>query len=223
MTTRHTVGSRLAALLVPLFVIVAGVSSVQAATFNVLVDSPTAFRATFMGVDTDPDSVGGGNDFQVVEFKYWTVLVNLRGDSITGGNANGFYEIQLIHSGSVIADPTAPMINVSTVFTGLEPGDVLTDNKSNSAPHAGTPDTLTTVADITYDDVDNLVIYEGAIAGDADLDADGVKDIGDKGATDDLVKILNQVKNSGGITGREHGQAIADSRRRPGQVKKDDQ
>src|SRR5689334_12469153 len=85
-------------------------SSSSAATFNVSVDSPTALRLTFTGEDTNPSSLGDGNDFAVATFGYWNILVNLRGDAVAkDGSVSGFYEIQARHSGSVLADPTAPL------------------------------------------------------------------------------------------------------------------
>src|SRR5262245_60839742 len=52
------------------------------ADFTVTADTPTSFRASLSGVDTDPFSLGSGNDFAQLTFAFWTVLVNLRGDGV---------------------------------------------------------------------------------------------------------------------------------------------
>src|SRR4051812_16825095 len=83
----------------------------SAAEFQVFADTPTSFRAIFTGADSDPFSVGSGNDYAVAQFKFWTVLVNLRGDFVDPfGNAGGFYEIQLTHSGTAVQNPLAPVV-----------------------------------------------------------------------------------------------------------------
>ena len=88
--------------------VVVVVPGVLAADVTPTVDTPLSFRATFKGLDTDPQSLGG-NDFQVFEFNYWTVLVNLRGDAVDlNGDESGFYEIQLTRTGSKLADLRRP-------------------------------------------------------------------------------------------------------------------
>ena len=95
-------GSRIAGLLAGLVFCLVAVPNLLAATLEVSEDSPVSFRASFRGTDTNPSSIEG-NDFQVFTLKFWTVLVNLRCDGLDGyGNAFGFYEIQLTHTGSAI-------------------------------------------------------------------------------------------------------------------------
>jgi len=86
------------------------VPGVLAADVTPTVDTPLSFRATFKGLDSDPQSIAG-NDFQVFEFDFWTVLVNLRGDAVDGNGtievvaraANGFVEVRVLDSGPGIA------------------------------------------------------------------------------------------------------------------------
>jgi hypothetical protein len=202
--------SKLVGLCAALILSLAAVPGVSAATLKVTADTPVSFRATFTGLDTDPASLGGGNDFQVFTLNFWTVLVNLRGDSVTpdgsgGYTAAGFYEIQLTHSGLLAVDPTAPIVKVSGTFNTLVPGVTLTDQTIGEQPHGAGTEFLTTVANISFDPVAWTVNYSGSIAGDSDLDGDGNLDSTDNDA---VVKTLNGLKGAGVITGREMGQII---------------
>jgi hypothetical protein len=181
-------------------------TGLHAATVTPTVDSPAAFRATFTGLDTNPQSIGDGNDFQIFVFNYWTVLVNLRGDAVDGdGNASGFYEIQLTHSGSLVSDPTAPVVNTFLVWGPLAPGTLLTDPSSNAQAHGAGSESLSTVTNLTFDPSANVVHYAGSIAGDADLDGDGTADAQ---ATNDVAHTLIELKKAGTITGKQQGQTI---------------
>ena len=112
-----------------------------AATMNVTADTPASFRATFTGIDTDPGSIDG-NDFQVFTFNFWTVLVNLRGDSVDAfGNGAGFYEIQLTHTGLLDPHPKAPVVNTFLFYGGLQRDVTLTDKSVASQPTAWAPST----------------------------------------------------------------------------------
>jgi hypothetical protein len=177
-----------------------------AATVKVTADTPVSFRATFTGVDTDPQSLGGGNDFQQFTFDFWTVLVNLRGDSVdTFGNATGFYEIQLTHTGSLAADPKAPVVNTFLFYGGLQPGVTLTDKSVASQPHDLGAEYLSTTVNILFDPIAGQTRFSGSIAGDSDLDGDGKLDTVD---TDAVVDTLKGMKDIGLITGKEMGQII---------------
>lgn len=189
----------------PAFVLLAATAG-QAATITATVDTPTSFRATFTGQDTNPQSLGDGNDFQIFVFNYWTVLVNLRGDSVdASGNATGFYEIQLTHSGSLVPDPSAPVVNTFLVWGALAPGTALTHASSNAQAHGTGSEFLATAVKITFDPSANVVDYEGSIAGDSDLDGDGTLDGKE---TNELVQTLNDLKKAGTITGETQGQTI---------------
>jgi len=185
-----------------------------AADVKPTVDNPFAFRATFTGTDTDPLTLDGGNDFQVFTFDYWTVLVNLRGDSVDqDGNAAGFYEIQLTHSGSKLEDPTAPVVKTFLFYGGLVPGTVMTDASVSSQPHGSGSEYLSTTVNILFDPAGGTVQFNGAIAGDTDLDGDGVVDSLE---ADDVAKKLLTLKDLGMITGKEMGQIIKQTRQPSG-------
>jgi hypothetical protein len=183
------------------------VPSVLAATVKPTVDTPLSFRASFTGLDTDALSIAG-NDFQVFTFQFWTVLVNLRGDGVdTDGNAVGFYEIKLWRTGTKIDDPSAPGVNTYLFYAGLQPGVTLTDNTVSSQPHGGGSEYLTTSVTIQFDSTDGTTHFTGTIAGDSDLNGDGIMD-SDQTSTDTVVKTLQTLKDVGLITGREMGQII---------------
>ena len=177
----------------------------RGATVTPTVDTPLSFRATFTGVDTDPTSIGG-NDFQVFTFDFWTVLVNLRGDGVdANGNAFGFYEIQLTRTGSVLADATAPTVKTFLFYDALQAGVTMTDLGVSSQPHGAGAEYLTTNVRIAY--TLSSVQFEGTLAGDSDLNGDGVMDT-DQTPTDAVVKTLQGLKDVGVITGKEMGQII---------------
>lgn len=192
--------------------IVAGASFVAvprvlAADVKPTVDTPLSFRASFTGLDTDAAAIEG-NDFQVFTFDFWTVLVNLRGDGVDGnGAAFGFYEIQLSRTGSVVADPSAPVVKTYLFYAGLQPGVTLTDNSVSSQPHGDGAEYLTTSVKIVYDASAGQVRFAGTIAGDSDLNGDGIMD-SDQTSTDAVVKTLQALKDAGVITGKEMGQII---------------
>jgi hypothetical protein len=180
-------------------------STAQAAGVKVSVDTPFSFRASLTGVDTDPASIAG-NDFQTFVFDYWTVLVNLRGDSIdVNGNEVGFYEIQLTHSGSKLADPTAPIVNTYLYYGGLQPEVTLTDVSVSSQKHGIGSDYLSTTVNIRYSPIESKVYFSGTIAGDSDADGNGTID---SDQTDYAVSKLVGLKDAGIITGMEVGQII---------------
>ena len=183
----------------------AAVPDLFAATVKVTADTPVSFRATFTGVDTDPQTLAG-NDFQVFTFNFWTVLVNLRGDSVDSfGNATGFYEIQLTHTGSLAADPKAPVVNTFLPYGGLQPGVTLTDQSIASQPHDLGSEYLSTTVNILFDPTAGQTRFSGSIAGDSDLDGDGQLDTVN---TDAVVDTLKGMKDIGLITGKEMGQII---------------
>jgi hypothetical protein len=183
------------------------VPGVLAADVTPTVDTPLSFRATFKGLDTDPQSLSG-NDFQVFEFNYWTVLVNLRGDGVDlNGDEFGFYEIQLTRTGSTIADPSAPIVKTSLIYSGLQPGVTMTDKSLSSGQHGDGSEYLTTSVGIRYEPSAGAVFFEGTIAGDSDLNGDGIVD-SDQTSTDVIVKTLQTLKDAGVITGKEMGQII---------------
>lgn len=166
-----------------------------------------SFRASFTGLDTNAASIEG-NDFQVFTFDFWTVLVNLRGDGVdVNGDAFGFYEIQLSRTGSVVADPSAPVVKTYLFYAGLQPGVTLTDNSVSSQPHGDGAEYLTTSVNIVYDASAGQVRFAGTIAGDSDLNGDGIID-SDQTSTDAVVKTLQALKDAGVITGKEMGQII---------------
>ena len=174
-----------------------------AATVKVTADTPVSFRATLSGVDTDPQTVGG-NDYQVFTFDFWTVLVNLRGDSVDAfGNASGFYEIQLTHTGTLAPHPKAPVVNTFLFYGGLQAGVTLTDKSVASQPHDLGSEYLSTTVNITFEN--GQTAFTGSIAGDSDLDGDGKLDSVD---TDAVVDTLKGLKDFGIITGKEMGQII---------------
>ena len=174
-----------------------------AADLKVTVDTPLSFRATFTGLDTDAQSVGG--DFQEFTFQYWKVVVNLRGDGVdVNGNAFGFYEIKLWRTGTAIDDPSAPGVNTFLFYTDLQSGVTLTDSTVSSQPHGDGSKYLTTSVNILYDSSAGTVGFAGTIAGDSDLNGDGIMDSG----TDAVVKTLQTLKDVGLITGKEMGQII---------------
>ena len=177
-----------------------------AADLKVTVDTPLSFRATFTGLDTDAQSVGG--DFQSFTFQFWKVVVNLRGDGVdVNGNAFGFYEIKLWRTGTAIDDPTAPGVNTFLVYMNLQPGAILTDSTVSSLPHGDGSEYLTTSVNILYDSSAGTVGFAGTIAGNSDLNGDGIMD-SDQTSTDAVVKTLQTLKDVGLITGKEMGQII---------------
>jgi hypothetical protein len=181
----------------------------HAAKFEVLADTPASFLANFTGVDIDPASVGSGNDFEVITFDFWTVLVNLRGDSVDlNGNAYGFYEIQLTHSGNLIPNPDAPIVKSFLVWGPLAPNVEQTDSQSHSQPDGAGFDYLSTTVTFEYHPDANVVTYTGTISGDSDLDGNGVID---SKQTDDVVKILQGLKDQGEITGSKMGEIIKET------------
>jgi hypothetical protein len=183
----------------------ATVPDLFAATVKVTADTPVSFRATFTGVDTDPQTIDG-NDFQVFTFDFWTVLVNLRGDSVDGfGNATGFYEIQLTHTGALDPHPKAPVVNTFLHYGGLQPGVTLTDKSVASQPSGAGSEYLSTTVNILFDPTAGQTRFTGSIAGDSDLDGDGQLDTVD---TDAVVDTLRSLKGAGIITGQEMGQII---------------
>jgi hypothetical protein len=184
---------------------VATAPEVFAANVKVTVDTPFAFRATFTGTDTDPSTIGG-NDFQKFEFDFWTVLVNLRGDGVDGdGNAFGFYEIQLTHSGRLPPNPDAPIVKTFLLYNGLAPATTLTDGSVSSQPNGSGVEYLNTTVNILFDPGVGTVQFNGTIAGDTDSDGDGILDSSE---TDKAVEKLNMLRETGLITGKEMGQII---------------
>jgi hypothetical protein len=182
---------------------------VSAADIAVTVDTPFSFRATFTGLDTDAKAIGG-NDFATWTFDYWTVLVNLRVDSIDGnGVATGFYEIQLTHKGHMLASPDAPTVKVSLAGFTLDPGVALTDVSLSSALNGSGSDYLSTTVDVVFQG--NSASYSGSIAGDTDVDGDAMIDVPEK--TDEVVQTLRVLKDVGVITGKEIGQIIKQTKR----------
>ena len=138
-------------------------------------------------------------------------MVNLRGDGIDlNGNAFGFYEIQLIHSGTLLPNNLAPIVKTSLHYANLEAGAVLTDIGVSSGLTGSGQELLTTALDITYIPGDGVVSFSGSIAGDSDLDGDGVLDSKD---TDIVVDVIKGLMEEGLITGREMGQIIKDTRK----------
>jgi hypothetical protein len=196
-----------AALIIAVVWSFVAVPRVLAAEVNPTVDTPLTFRASFKGLDSDAQSIGG-NDFQVFTFNFWTVVVNLRGDGVDGnGAAFGFYEIQLSRTGSKVADPSAPIVNAYLFYSGLQPSVTLTDNSVSSQPHGDGSEYLTTSVDILYESSAGVVRFAGTIAGDSDLNGDGIMD-SDQTSTDTIVKTLQTLKDVGVITGKEMGQII---------------
>jgi hypothetical protein len=200
--------SRLAATLAACLLGIA--TPVLAADIVVTTDTPFTFRATFTGVDTDASTIGG-SDYQTWTFDYWTVLLNLRVDSINAdtGVATGFYEIQLTHSGSALPNPGAPVVKAFLINFPLQPGVLLTDTSVSSGLHGGGSDYLSTTVDVLFQG--NTGSYSGSIAGDTDLDGDGILDA--KDATDEVVETLKVLKDVGVITGKEMGQIIKQTKR----------
>ena len=185
-------------------------STSLAAEFEVIADTPTSFRANFTGVDTDPLSPSAGNDFAVTQFKFWTVLVNLRGDSVDqSGNASGYYEIQLTHSGTALENPLAPVLKTFLFYANLQPGTMLMDDGVSSGSAGAGAEYLTTLVNIEYEPLANVVTYNGAIAGDSDLDGDQVLDSLE---FDEVIKALQDLKDERIISGQEQGQIIKQTR-----------
>jgi hypothetical protein len=199
--TMKNIGRNLLAALV-----LSALAAPQAMAANLIVtaDTPVSFRATLTGLDTDAATIAG-NDFQVFTFKFWTVLVNLRGDGVNTNGAFGFYEIQLTHTGSLAPDATAPIVKTSLVYVDLQPAVVLTDKTVSSQPHAAGAEYLSTTVNIVFDPGMNSTTFSGSISGDSDLDGDGAVDSKD---TDQVVDTLKGLKNAGVITGQEMGQII---------------
>jgi hypothetical protein len=208
-TSMKNKGSRIAGLLAALVFCLVAVPDLLAASIEVTADTPVSFHATFKGADTDPYSIAG-NDFQTFTFDFWTVLVNLRGDGVdASGNAFGFYEIQLTHTGSLVADPTAPLVNTFLLYGGLQPNVVLTDSMVSSQPHQAGSEYLMTTVQIRFDPSAGVTHLNGTIAGDSDLDGDGTTD---SQQTHMLIEILQDLMQVGTITGREMGEIIRQTR-----------
>src|SRR6266511_3020040 len=206
--TRGSINTYLALLLALATSIITSVG--QAAEFEVIADTPVSFRANFTGTDIDPAALAG-NDFQVITCDFWTVLVNLRGDGVdVDGNAFGFYEIQLTHSGNKAPNPSAPVVKTSLVYLELQPGVELTVKSVSSGLNGAGTEYLTTTVNITYAPDQRVVSFNGAIAGDSDLDGNGVLD---SDQTDIVVETLKDLKDDGVITGREIGQIIKETRK----------
>lgn len=174
-----------------------------AADVEVTTDTLTSFRATFTGLDTDATTIDG-NDFQQWAFNYWTVVVNLRVDGIDG-EAYGFYEINVRRTGTVLADPDAPVVKTFLFYGNLQDGLTLTDSSVSSAPHGDGTDYLSTTVNIVFDGQAKSGAFSGAIAGEADLDGDTEIDTKN---TDVIVDTLKGLKGVGVITGQEMGQII---------------
>jgi hypothetical protein len=201
--------SRFAVLLIAFVLCFGAVPNLHAAGLKVTVDTPFSFRASFTATDTDPYTLGG-NDYQVFTLDYWTVLVNMRGDSVNlSGNASGFYEIQLRHTGSVIADATAPLVSTSLLYSNLLPTVVLTDSTVSSQPHQAGSEYLTTTVNIVFDPGAGATSFNGSIAGDSDLNGDGIID---SLSFDGVLQTLQGLKDLGIITGKEMGQIIKQTR-----------
>jgi hypothetical protein len=181
----------------------------SAADIAVTIDTPFSFRATFSGVDTDAATIGG-SDFQIWTFDYWTVLVNLRVDSIdVNGVATGFYEIQLTHTGNVVQNSDAPVVKTFLVNFSLQPGVQLTDTSLSTAINGGRSEYLSTTVNVLFQG--NSGTYSGSIAGDSDLDGDGTRDA--REPTDEVVEKLQVLKDVGVITGKEMGQILKQTKR----------
>ena len=196
-----------AALVVAVVLSFVAVPSALAAIVTPTVDTPLSFRASFTGLDTDALSIGF-NDFQIVTFQFWTVMVNLRGDGVdVNGNAFGFYEIKVWRTGTIVDDPSAPGVNTYLVYAGLQPGVTLTDNTVSSQPHGDGSEYLTTSVNIQYDSAAGTAQFAGTIAADSDLNCDGIMD-SVQTSTDAVVKTLQTLKEVGLITGKEMGQII---------------
>lgn len=178
----------------------------NAAELEVIADTPTSFRANFVGADTDPATQGGGNDYQEFKFNFWTVLVNLRGDLVDlNGDAWGFYEIKLTHTGASSENESAPVVSSSLSWGPLAAEDVLGSYQVQSGLNGAGSDYLTTDVSISYDPETNVVNYSGSIAGDSDLNGDGVMD---SQQTDYVAKTLQDLKSGGAITGKDMGQIL---------------
>jgi hypothetical protein len=196
-----------AALILAVLCSFVGVPSLLAAEVTPTVDTPLSFRASFKGLDTDAHSIDG-NDFQVFTFDFWTVVVNLRGDGVDAdGAAFGFYEVNLSRTGSKAVDSTAPVVKTYLFYANLQPGVTLSDNSVSSQPHGDGSEYLTTSVNILYDPSANAVRFAGTIAGDSDLNGDGIID-SDQTSTDTIVKTLQTLKDIGLITGKEMGQIL---------------
>lgn len=181
----------------------------RAANFEVIADTPTSFRANFGGIDMDPETPAGGNDYQVVEFNFWTVLVNLRGDTVdANGDAWGYYQINLTHSGALSVNVNAPVVISYLSWGPLAAGDDLTDYQVHAGANGAGSDYLTTDVNITYDPAANVVNYSGSIAGDSDLNGDAVMDSQE---IDDVAQTLQHLKSSGTITGKDVGQILKET------------
>lgn len=183
----------------------AAATEVRAVEVDVSVDTPWSFRAKFTALDTDPTSIAG-NDFQTFTFDFWSLVFNMRGDSVDGdGNAAGFYEIQLRRTGHKAPDPDAPVVKTFLFYDGLQPDVVLTDNTVSSQPNGEGADYLSTTVHILFDPAKGVVWFSGSIAGDVDLDGDGEIDVP---TTDKAVETLRNLRDVGIITGKEMGQII---------------
>lgn len=186
----------------------AAVPDLLAVEVEVTTDTPWSFRASFTALDTDPNEVGG--QFREFTFDFWSLLVHMRGDAVDqDGNAAGFYEIQLRRTGSKTSDPDAPIVKTFLFFDDLQPNVVLTDLSVSSQPNAGGSDYLSTTVNILFDSGADVVRFSGTVAGDIDLDGDGVMDSPE---TDVVAHTLKGLKDVGIITGKEMGQIIKQTR-----------
>jgi hypothetical protein len=80
----------------------------------------------------------------------------------------------------------------------------LISKNPNALPFTSTPSTS---VNILYDSSAGTVGFAGTIAGDSDLNGDGIMD-SDQTSTDAVVKTLQTLKDVGLITGKEMGQII---------------
>ena len=98
-------------------------------------------------------------------------------------------------------------MNTYPFYAGLQPGVKMTDSSVSSQPHGDGAEYLTTSVNILYDPSQGAVRFAGTIAGDSDLNGDGIMD-SDQTSTDAIVKTLKTLKDLGVITGKEMGQII---------------
>ena len=81
------------------------------------------------------------------------------------------------------------------IYSGLQPGVTMTDKSVSSQPHGDGSEYLTTSVGIRYDPSAGAVFFEGTIAGDSDLNGDGIVD-SDQTSTDVIVKTLQTLKDA---------------------------
>jgi hypothetical protein len=188
-----------------------------AADLEILADTPISFRANFIGTDTDPFSLGAGNDFATFVTDYWTLLLNLRADAVDpSGNYSIFYEIILTHTGKLTPKKLAPDVHVSSSAT-VPAGTVLEEEELSSALNGGGQELLSTTTVVSYNAKFGVVDYIGTIAGDCDLDGNGVTDAEQfaNQPVDDVVKGIKNLRTLGLITGREQGRIIKETNQDP--------